>query len=104
MSSHGEGMQVAPVTPTLIQCSTEYVQPWRGDAGRSRHPNTHPVQYYAFFGRMQVAPVTPTSILGLCLMHTVIRQSCVLISSTIDFNGAVLSQSMMHYCSSKSIC
>ena len=47
MSSHGEGMQVAPVTPTLIQCSTEYVLPWRGDAGCSRHSHTHSVQYHA---------------------------------------------------------
>ena len=47
MSCHDEGMQVAPVTPTLIQCSTTHVLPWRGDAGRSRHSHTHPVQYHA---------------------------------------------------------
>ena len=88
MSCQGEGMQVAPVTPTLIQCSTTHVLPWRGDAGRSRHSHTHPVQYHACPAMergyrslpslphsssavpcmschgegMQVAPVTPTLI------------------------------------------
>jgi len=47
MSCHGERMQVAPVTLTLIQCSTTHVLPWCGDAGRSRHSHTHPVQYHA---------------------------------------------------------
>ena len=88
MSCHDEGMQVAPVTPTLIQCSTTHVLPWRGDAGRSRHSHTHPVQFYAFLGGQSLI---------IFLMHYLLRFLLVLFFVNFKKQCTYLSQKILHY-------